>query len=398
MRSARATTAAVLTGLGLLAGGCQAFPSSPPISVPTSAPAPVPPPPVPSPPAPPTPTPTPAPSPTPAPPVELAVATVAEGLAAPWGLDFLPDGTALVTERDSGRILRVAADGATTEVGVIEADGENEGGLLGIAVSPTFAEDQLVYAYFSTAEDNRVVRFPLDDVAAAEVILDGIPVGPIHNGGRLAFGPDGLLYVATGDASSDPDTTPAQDPDSLAGKILRLTPDGEVPADNPIPGSPVYSLGHRNVQGLAWDAAGRLLASELGQNTTDELNLITAGGNYGWAEVEGPGGAPEFVDPVATWTTAEASPSGIALLQGAAIPQFEGDVLVAALRGERLWRVDLDAAGAVAGQDVALDGVGRLRAVEQAPDGSVWVLTSNCDGRGDCPATGDQILRLGAAG
>jgi len=330
--------------------------------------------------------------------VELAVSTVAEGLAAPWGLDFLPDGTALVTERDSGRILRVAPDGATTEVGVIEADGQNEGGLLGIAVSPTFDEDQLVYAYFSTAEDNRVVRFPIDDVAAAEVILDGIPVGPIHNGGRLAFGPDGLLYIATGDASSDPDTTPAQDPASLAGKILRLTPDGEVPADNPIPGSPVHSLGHRNVQGLAWDAAGRLLASELGQNTTDELNVITAGANYGWAEVEGPGGAPDFVDPVTTWTTAEASPSGIALLQGAGIPQFEGDVLVAALRGERLWRVDLDAAGAVAGQDVALDGVGRLRAVEQAPDGSVWVLTSNCDGRGDCPATGDQILRLGAAG
>lgn len=401
MRSARATTAAVLTGFGLLASGCQAFPHSPPISVPTSPPSEVAPPPGPPAPTPgptPDPTPTPTSTPTPDPPAELAVSTVTDGLAAPWALDFLPDGSALVTERDSGRILQIAADGTETEVGVIEADGENEGGLLGIAVSPAFAEDQLVYAYFSTADDNRVVRFPIDDVDAAEVVIDGIPVGPIHNGGRLAFGPDGLLYIATGDASSDPDTTPAQDPASLAGKILRLTADGEVPADNPIAGSPVYSLGHRNVQGLAWDATGRLFASELGQNTTDELNLIQAGANYGWAEVEGPGGAPDFVDPVATWTVEEASPSGIAVLQAGAIPQFEGDVLVAALRGQRLWRVDLDAAGAVAGQDVALDGVGRLRAVEQAPDGSLWILTSNCDGRGECPDTGDQILRLGPTG
>jgi len=326
--------------------------------------------------------------------VELAVSTVTEGLAAPWGLDFLPDGSALVSERDSARLIQVAPDGTQTEVGVLPADGENEGGLLGIALSSTFAQDDLVYAYFTTEDDNRVVRFPFGAPDDAEVVVEGIPAGPTHNGGRIAFGPDGLLYVATGDAGGQ---GLAQDPTSLGGKILRVTPDGQVPDGNPFPGSPVYSLGHRNVQGLAWDATGRLFASEFGQNTTDELNVIQPGGNYGWPEVEGLGGAPEFVDSVATWTTEEASPSGIALLDGAAIPQFEGDVLVAALRGQRLWRADLDADGAVAGTDVVLEDTGRLRAVEQAPDGSVWLLTSNCDGRGECPESGDQILRLGPA-
>jgi len=201
-----------------------------------------------------------------------------------------------------------------------------------------------------------------------------------------------MLYVATGDAG---DPSSSQDPGSLAGKILRLGPDGSVPSDNPFPGSPVYSSGHRNVQGLAWDAAGRLYASEFGQNAYDEVNLIRPGADYGWPEVEGEGGEPDYTDPVSVFTTAEASPSGAAVLVGGAIPAWEGDPFVAALRGEHLWRLDLNESGAVAGREELLAGeVGRIRNVAQAPDGSLWVTTSNRDGRGSPIAVDDRILRL----
>ena len=217
------------------------------------------------------------------------VGTVASGLSVPWGVDFLPDGTALVTERDSRRVLAVDPDGTVDEVGeVVEAAPEGEGGLLGLAVDPA-SEGRDVYVYATTEDDNRVLRAELDGgrLGPAEVVLDGIPKGFIHDGGRLAFGPDGHLYVSTGE-TGDPDL--AQDPDSLAGKILRITTDGEPAPGNPDPGSPVWSLGHRNVQGLAFDDAGRLWASEFGDSTYDEVNLIEPGGNYGWPEVEGPGG------------------------------------------------------------------------------------------------------------
>ncbi len=324
---------------------------------------------------------------------ETVASVVASGLEAPWGIAFAPDGTAFVSERDSGRIVSIDAAGTVTEVATVAADGSNEGGLLGIAVSPDFAADNLVYAYFTTAQDNRIVRFTPG--GEPEQILTGIPAEEIHNGGRIAFGPDGMLYAGTGDATA---ASSAQDPASLAGKILRMTPDGEVPADNPTPGSLVYSLGHRNVQGLAWDAAGQLYASELGQNTFDEVNLITAGGNYGWPEVEGVGAMEGFVDPIATFTTEEASPSGVAFLTDGAMPQFEGDLFVAALRGQQLWRLSFAEDGSVAEREALLAGeFGRLRAVEQAPDGSLWILTSNLDGRGEEPADGlgDRVIRLG---
>ncbi len=322
-------------------------------------------------------------------PVDVVVTTVATGLEAPWGLAFLPDGRALVTERDSGRLLAVDEGGAVTEVQRLAAAGSGEGGLLGVAVSPE--DPGLVYAYTTTAQDNRVVRFRLGE--EPEPVLTGIPAAELHNGGRIAFGPDGMLYVGTGDAR---EASSAPDPGSLAGKILRLTPDGGVPEDNPTPGSPVYSSGHRNVQGLAWDDAGRLYASEFGQSTFDEVNLVEPGGDYGWPEVEGTGGAPEYVDPITTFDTAEASPSGVAILADGAIPQWEGDLFMAALRGERLWRLDLDDSGAVVGREELLSGeAGRLRHVAQAPDGSLWVLTSNRDGRGDPGPDDDRILRLG---
>jgi len=313
-----------------------------------------------------------------------AAEVVASGLEAPWGLAFLPDGSALVSERDSGRILqlRPGAEPRTvaTVPGVVAA---GEGGLLGLAVSPDFGREQLIYAYFSAAGDNRIVRFRLGG-GQLQVLLAGIPKAGIHNGGRIAFGPDGMLYAGTGDAAQRGN---AQDPGSLGGKILRLRPDGGIPDDNPIPGSPVWSLGHRNVQGLAWDAQGRLFATEFGQNRVDELNLIEAGGNYGWPLVEGTGGGGRFRDPLVTWPTSQASPSGAAIA---------GDTLyAAALRGERLWAVPLDGRGGAGRPQALLEGAyGRLRHAAVAADGALWILTSNRDGRGDPAPDDDRVLRF----
>ncbi|MEV4492666.1 PQQ-dependent sugar dehydrogenase [Micromonospora coxensis] len=312
---------------------------------------------------------------------------VATGLAAPWGLDFLPDGSALVAQRDLGTVLRIRPGRPPRQVariaGVIAG---GEAGLLGLAVSPTFRRDRLVYVCFTTAADIRIVRFPLHAPHASQVVLSGVPRAGFHAGGRIAFGPDGMLYAGIGDVGVP---AAAQDPASRNGKILRIRPDGAVPADNPLPGSPVYSSGHRNVQGLAWDASGRLFATEFGQSTWDEVNLIVPGGNYGWPVVEGPGGDPRFRDPVLVWRPAEASPSGATVAAGT--------LFVAALRGTRLWAVPLDAAGRP-GTPVAelLGRYGRLRTVERAPDGSLWVATSNRDSRGT-PAPGDdRILRFTA--
>lgn len=315
------------------------------------------------------------------------VSEVASGLDVPWGIAFLPDGSALVAERNSGRVLQVpVGGGAPAEVVRLPIRALGEGGLLGLAVSPTFGTDQLVYAYHTAAEDNRIIRFRLDTPAVQQVVLTGIDNGRFHNGGRIAFGPDGMLYVGTGDAG---DSDAAQDPTDLNGKILRITPDGRPAPDNPDPRSPIYSLGHRNVQGLTFDAAGRLYAIEFGQNSTDEVNVIEPGRNYGWPEVEGRGdsvGGP-YTDPLVTWTVAEASPSGAAVA---------GSTLwVAALRGERLWSVPLDGRGGAGSPESFLRGTyGRIRTVVVAPDGALWISTSNRDGRGDVRDGDDRILRV----
>ncbi|MFD0272902.1 PQQ-dependent sugar dehydrogenase [Kitasatospora sp. NPDC127111] len=319
--------------------------------------------------------------------------TVASGLEAPWGLVVLPDGDLLVSERDNGKIIRVAAtDGAKTEAGTVPGVvSGGEGGLLGLALSPGYATDHLVYAYFSTADDNRVVRFPYDPTRPAtrqlgdvQLLLSGIPRGPRHNGGRIAFGPDGLLYAGTGDTSKG---SLAQDKGSLGGKILRLAPDGTPAPGNPFPGSPVYSYGHRNVQGLTWDPQGRLWAAEFGQDDWDELNLVRPGGNYGWPEVEGVGNRPEFIDPVVQWPPSEASPSGIAYADGA--------VWVASLRGARLWRVPLDGDHLAGDPQAFLDHTyGRLRTVVADRDGTLLLVTNNTDGRGEPGPDDDRILRL----
>jgi glucose/arabinose dehydrogenase len=321
--------------------------------------------------------------------VDVATSDVVTGLDALWDL-VVADGRIVLTERDTGRLLEVDEQGSTGELRTFDVDARSEGGLLGLAVHPE--DPSVLYAYYTSADDNRVVRFGLDDDADEEPVVTGIPKARIHNGGRIAFGPDGMLYVATGDAG---DPSLSADPSSLAGKILRVTPDGEVPEDNPDVGSPVYSRGHRNVQGLAWDAQGVLWASELGPDVDDEINRIEPGADHGWPEVTGAPGDDRYVDAAFVAQPPEASWSGAAILHDGAIPQWEGDLFVAALRGERLWRFDLEDGAIVDHEQLLVGEFGRLRTVVVAPDGALWVLTSNRDGRGSPSDGDDRVLRLG---
>lgn len=310
------------------------------------------------------------------------VADLATNLEVPWGIAFLSDGSALIAERNSGAINHMSAPGAVNQVGAVASvAARGEGGLLGLATA-----GQTVFAYLTTGQDNRVVRMGFDGGALTgqSPILTGIPAGSIHDGGRIALGPDGKLYVATGDSGN---RELAQDRSSLGGKILRVNTDGSVPPDNPDPASPVWSFGHRNIQGLAWDSAGRLWATEYGANRTDELNLIQRGANYGWPMAEGRADTPGLTDPVIQWGTDEASPSGLAY--------YGGSLWVAALRGQRLFQIPIGADGA-AGQPVSLFAgqYGRLRTVVAAPDGSLWFTTSNRDGRGSPRDGDDRVLQF----
>jgi glucose/arabinose dehydrogenase len=382
---ARASALAT-TALAFVLTACTAGPTPTPTATPTPEPSPAET-------AEPTPTPTP-------PPAALLpngpVSEIARGLDAPWSILRLPDGGVLVSERDTARIVEIGADGSVREVALVpDVAPSGEGGLLGLALREGDAPganagvpDQ-VYVYYTAAGDNRIVRMPLTGAAgslalgAPELVFAGIPKASNHNGGRIAFGPDGMLYVTAGDAGQ---RDAAQDPASLAGKILRLTPDGAAAPGNPF-GTAAWSIGHRNPQGLAWDAAGGLWAAEFGQNTWDELNRIERGANYGWPIVEGQAGDPRFSDPVVQWPTSEASPSGLAIV---------GDTLVlAALRGERVWTVyPASAPAAPVVQPWFAGEFGRIRDVVPGPEGELWFLTNNTDGRGT-PAEGDdRLLRV----
>ena len=317
---------------------------------------------------------------------------VATGLEAPWSIAFHGQ-SMLVSERDSGRILEVSAGGDVREVGRIDdASASGEAGLHGLAV-----DDDSLYAFFAAGTENRIVQFDLLGEAGdlslgeEETILDGLPTANFHNGGRLAFGPDEMLYATLGDTG---DRDRAQDEEELSGKILRMTPDGEVPKDNPFGDSLVFSMGHRNPQGIGWDDEGTMYASEFGQDTWDELNVIEAGGNYGWPEVEGVadgggagdagGGDGDFIDPVQQWSPDEASPSGLAVT--------DDSILIAGLRGERLHQVPLN--DLKSSTELWTGEHGRLRDAVEAPDGSLLVLTNNTDGRGDPDPDDDQLLRF----
>ncbi len=323
--------------------------------------------------------------------------TVTNNLVSPWGLAFLPDGSALVSERDTGVIRRIPAraDGQPArtltkapKVGKVKGvRAGGEGGLLGIAVPPTPEGQQpdFLFAYYTGTRDNRVVRIAWNSrsLGRQTPIVTGIPKNTYHNGGRI-LADDDVLYIATGDAGI-PDLS--QDPDSLAGKVLRVNFDGDPAAGNPTPGSPVFTLGHRNVQGLAVDSANRLWATEFGTSKADELNLLLPGRNYGWPIVEGRSSNRKFTNPKVTWApTSTASPSGLAIYDKAAY--------VASLRGEVLWRVPLNGTKAGKPEAVDLGERSRLRTVAVAPDGRLWLSTSNTDGRGNPSSRDDRMLSL----
>ncbi|WP_425860192.1 PQQ-dependent sugar dehydrogenase [Arthrobacter sp. TWP1-1] len=311
------------------------------------------------------------------------IKTVTTGLDAPWSVVFR-NGTPLVSERDSGRILELSDGGTSRAIGTVPGvAAAGEGGLLGLAVDD---QDRL-YAYSTGAAGNRIQRFTVSGtpgqlvLGSPETILEGIPKANNHNGGRLAFGPDGFLYATVGDAGQREN---AQDVDSLSGKILRMTPDGGVPTDNPFPGSLVYSYGHRNPQGLTWADDGTMFATEFGQNAWDELNIITAGANYGWPTVVGIATTGDFTDPVQQWTPETASPSGMAYLDGA--------LYLANLRGEVLRTVPV--ANPSTATDYFQGKLGRLRDVVVSPEGTIWVITNNSDGRGNPGPDDDQIVEV----
>jgi glucose/arabinose dehydrogenase len=326
---------------------------------------------------------------------EQPVAVVlAEDLEVPWSLDFLPDGSIIFTER-SGNVRFIDPEQGLLDQALLRIDevsSTGEGGLLGVTVHPDYENNSFIYLYYTYTEEgalsNKVVRYTYQDNELIEdqLIIDNIPASGIHNGGRIKFGPDGMLYITTGDAGQ---SSLAQDPDSLAGKILRLNDNGDVPEDNPFENSPVYTLGHRNPQGLAWDEQGRMWATEHGSSAHDELNLIGAGNNYGWPQIIGDETAEDMVSPVIhsgedTW-----APSGAAYLNGS--------VFFAGLRGESLYEasIDQDAEAVSVGLQSHFTGeFGRLRDVVAGPEGNLYLLTSNRDGRGDPVSTDDRIIRI----
>lgn len=366
------------------------------------APAPGPTAPVPSSPGPPEST---APSPQPTPAVDLGRVAPAgtptvliTGLATPWSVVRIPSGSALISERDSGTVLEFTSTGKVRTVGIVPGVvHRGEGGLLGLAVlmGDTTVSTNYLYAYFTSASDNRIVRMPLlggaghYSLGTPEPLLTGLKKAQNHDGGRIAIGPDGKLYATVGDVTQP---NLAQSMESLNGKILRMNLDGSVPSDNPFPGSLIYTLGHRNPQGLAWDASGQLWASELGQNTWDEFNRIVAGKNYGWPIVEGQGHKTGYVDPVLQWPTSQASPSGLAFVRGT--------FFMASLRGKRLWVIDASPdTGVGAGipavaTDWFVSEYGRLRDAIPGPDGTLWVLTSNTDINGIPQPGDDRLLQI----
>lgn len=335
---------------------------------------------------------------------------LATGLTVPWEIDFAPDGRIFFTER-SGKV-RVIEKGKLVSEPVYVADGglyaTGEAGLLGLALDPNFAQNHYIYIYHSYLKGNQPTNRLLRLVESGnrakldKVLLDGLPASPIHDGGRVKFGPGGMLYFTNGDASSP---SVAQDPKQLAGKIFRLRPDGTIPVDNPFPGSPVYSLGHRNPQGLAWQpGTNRMYSSEHGQTAHDELNLIEPGANYGWPLIEGdetkvkPGdesklGPGPLRTPILHSGRETWAPSGIAFLTKG---PWKGSLLMANLRGTQVLRVVLAEDGRSVKTVTPLfkGELGRIRAVAEGPDGSVYLLTNNRDGRGEPRPGDDRIVRL----
>jgi glucose/arabinose dehydrogenase len=317
---------------------------------------------------------------------------LADDLDVPWEVEVIGENRYLVTER-SGDLVLIdnGSEQVLEQFDQLDTPPLGEGGLLGIATHPNFAENNYLYVYQTVDRDsveNTVRRYEVDfesnELRDERVIIDGIPSHRFHNGGRIEFGPDGHLYITTGDAKN---ARLAQDRDSLAGKILRLTDEGAIPEDNPFDNA-VYSYGHRNAQGLAWDDKGRLWATEHGSEARDELNRIEAGENYGWPNVNGGDTEPEYRAPVYhsgeydTW-----APAGVAVA--------EGSVFFAGLRGERLYEAGLTDTRVSSFTAHFSGEFGRIRAVNVGPEReSLYITTSNTDGRGDAGPTDDKLIRI----
>lgn len=335
--------------------------------------------------------PTPSASPTPSQPAGggATIEVIAKKLRTPWGIAFLPDGSGLVTERESGKILRLAEpagpDGltVTTAATVTGLSTSGDRGLLGIAVSPHYASDSTVFVYYSTTKDNRIASMRLD--GKPRTILTGIPAASTDNGGGLAFGPDGYLYASTGDAGR---ASRSQDKKSLAGKILRMTTTGKPAPGNPTRGSLVYAYGFHDVEGFAWDSSKRLYAMDTAPKGKDSLVTVGPGKNHGWSA---PSGATT-VKPMLTWTASTSTCSGVAVV--------ETTLATACLNGKRMWIIRLTALGGTFGAPVpALTSqFGRLRTVATGPDGSLWITTSNTDGHGTPGRDDDQVIRIVISG
>ncbi len=338
-------------------------------------------------------------------PATASAEVVVRGLEAPWAMDLAPDGRLFVTERP-GRI-RIVRDGALQSEAwatlTVVARPDEEEGLLGLALDPAFARTRTVFVYYSYRTEagrlvNRIARLRDENGRGVDagVIVDGIPAATNHDGGRLRFGPDGFLYAGTGDANQP---QLAQQRDSLAGKILRLRREGGAPSGNPFGDSLVFSLGHRNVQGLAFDLDGILYATEHGPSGDpargqacchDEVNRIEAGANYGWPLVYGAAGAVRFRDPVHESGNDTWAPSGATFITRA---PYRGNLVFATLSGQHLHRLVL-VDGRVAFEERLLTGFGRLRDVLENPDGSLYVLTHNRDGRAKPGPDDDRLLRV----
>jgi glucose/arabinose dehydrogenase len=333
--------------------------------------------------------------------VRFRVEVAVKGLEVPWSLVFAPDGRLFVPERP-GRVRIVDIARGTSELALTLSDVFNDGeaGVLGLALDPAFASNRLVYVYYTARGGrgdpaNRVARFRETGGRLAEevVLLDGIPANTIHDGGRLRFGPDGLLYITAGDAANE---ALAQDVASYAGKILRINPDGTTPRGNPF-GSPIYSYGHRNAQGLDWHpVTGDLWASEHGATGNDEINVVENGVNYGWPLIQGNQTLPGMREPITFYNPAIA-PSGASFYRGQRFPQFTNNLFVATLRGTLLLRLRIDPAAPrrLLAQERLLEGqFGRIRDVVTGPDGYLYFCTNNRDGRGNATSDDDRIVRL----
>lgn len=323
-----------------------------------------------------------------------------EAINIPWGIAFMPDGSLAYSER--GGQISVVSDADTRVIYDNQSStATGEGGLLGIALHPNFDEEPWLYLYETYATNagqtlNRVVRYEYSPVSNPElfnqqILIDAIPGAAYHDGGRIAFGPDELLYITTGDAT-EPNLS--QDLDSLAGKILRLHDDGSIPADNPFPNSPIYSYGHRNPQGLAWDPAGNLYSTEHGpsglKSGQDELNLIIAGGNYGWPHFSGserPGPAGDSPIPNPRWPIATSGPDDTWAPAGLSF--WQGDLWFGGLRGQALYQYDLESSELTRH---LFKELGRIRTTAISPEGQLVLTTSNRDGRGNPVEGDDRIL------